>query len=65
MTAKEEAAKRHPKRAAEISLRARAVGVVSPRALEALILSELQPEILAELELEYDSMSDSDSDSCA
>ena len=65
LTAKEEAAKRHAKRAADISLRARAVGVVSPRALQALIEAELRPEILAELELESDSEFDSDSDSCA
>ena len=65
LTAKEEAAKRHAKRAADISLRARAAGVVSPRALQALIEAELRPEILAELELESDSEFDSDSDSCA
>ncbi len=59
MTAKEEAANRFSRRSVEISVRARAAGVVSPRALEALILAELQPDILAELELESDSDSDS------
>ena len=65
LTAKEEAAKRHAKRAADISLRARAGAVVSPRALQALIEAELRPDILAELELESDSEFDSDSGSCA